>query len=424
MAVRDDIKVNWAVSPRIVTVLAPSTEVTIQDLHDTLTDLEDEPRGMAEDQIISSAGKEALGGGVFVGLTATLLNAQIAFEARAGPDWVLCTISGGNLVAVDENGDEIDVRKPTAYTSVDRTSSSSATLQEAGTLQYSSFGGGVTVDLVSGVSGTAFPIGTPQEPVGNMTDALAILTERGFTTLYILGDATIDSGLDYSGLIIVGESMSKSEITISSAANVLRTEFYDAHILGTLDGEAVLKHCVIDDLDYINGFVEQCVLNPGTITLGGSDEAHFLDCWSGVPGTSTPEIDMGGSGQALAMRNYSGGITLKNKTGADSVSLDLVSGQIILENTVTAGTIVCRGVGKLTDNSVGATVLNELISGLTQQDIYDILRLPQGTDPDTGNLVIYEEDGVTPRWTVPIKEDFAQTTPYRGDGIERRGLIT
>jgi len=127
MAVRDDIRVNWALSPRIITILAPSTEVTIQDLHDTLTDLEDEPPALAYDQIISTSGDEPLGSGVYVGLTATLLNAQIAFEARPGPDWVLCTIRGGNIVAIDANGAEIDVRKPTAFTSVDRAASSSAT---------------------------------------------------------------------------------------------------------------------------------------------------------------------------------------------------------------------------------------------------------------------------------------------------------
>ena len=38
------------------------------------------------------------------------------------------------------------------------------------------------------------------------------------------------------------------------------------------------------------------------------------------------------------------------------MSIDLNSGQVVLDSTVTNGTIVIRGVGKLTDNSVGATV--------------------------------------------------------------------
>jgi hypothetical protein len=97
-------------------------------------------------------------------------------------------------------------------------------------------------------------------------------------------------------------------------------------------------------------------LEEGTITLGGNAEAHFLDCWSGVAGTNTPIIDMGGSGQELSLRNYNGGIKVKNKSGSDSVSIDLNSGHIILDTDVTNGTIVIRGIGKLTDNSIGADV--------------------------------------------------------------------
>jgi hypothetical protein len=82
---------------------------------------------------------------------------------------------------------------------------------------------------------------------------------------------------------------------------------------------------------------------------------------------------MGGSGQALALRNYNGGIKLTNKTGPEAVSIDLNSGQIILENTVTNGEIVCRGIGKLTDNSNGATVYSDdlLRSGVISRAVWD-----------------------------------------------------
>ncbi|RLD56520.1 MAG: hypothetical protein DRI97_07300 [Bacteroidetes bacterium] len=121
-------------------------------------------------------------------------------------------------------------------------------------------------------------------------------------------------------------------------------------------------------MTYIKGYIESCVLTAGVITLGGSETAHFLDCWSGVPGVGTPVIDMGGSGQSLAIRGYNGGITLRNKTGSESVSIDLASGQAVLENTVTGGSIVARGEGKLIDVNGdhiptglwnGVTILNE-----------------------------------------------------------------
>jgi hypothetical protein len=85
VAVRDDIVVDPTRSPRIITVLAPSVEASIQDLHDTLRAWEDEPDNHSYDIIVDSAGKEPLGGGVSVGITMTLANALVEFEARRTP---------------------------------------------------------------------------------------------------------------------------------------------------------------------------------------------------------------------------------------------------------------------------------------------------------------------------------------------------
>jgi hypothetical protein len=228
-------------------------------------------------------------------------------------------------------------------------------VQQQAEIEYASFGGGVTLDMVNGGAGTDYPLGTLQEPVNNLTDAMTIATERGFGTIYVIGNATIDAGSDYSGMIFIGESQSKSLLTISTSANVSNCEFHEAHVEGILDGNAKLKNCVVENLDYVSGYIELCVLAPKNITLSGLETAHFLNCWSGVPGSETPTIDMGGSGQALSLRNYNGGIKLINKTGNDKVSIDMNSGHIILDSTVTNGDIVCRGIGKLTDNSTGTT---------------------------------------------------------------------
>jgi hypothetical protein len=130
MAIRTDVTVDWVSSPRLITVAAPSVEISIQDIVDTCRAFEDTTPNEIYEFLIDAAGKEALGGTTSVGITATLNNAQIAFEARPGPNWILCTISGGNLVAEDDVGDPIDPRYPTAYTTIDRAASSSATLSD------------------------------------------------------------------------------------------------------------------------------------------------------------------------------------------------------------------------------------------------------------------------------------------------------
>lgn len=473
MAVRTDVVVDFTVSPRIITVLAPSVEITLQDLHDTLREIEDDVWNLKEPKLVNSSGKEALGGGVEVGITSELQDAQLSFEARvdeleegtvtstdalgvtlidsgasfdvaqiargdlvynstdgsaatvvsvtdgqelitnglsggiddeffSGDSYVIydvirCNISGGNLVAVDDVDVELDPVFPTFGTQIVRASSSSATLQELENLQFASFNGGVTVDLTSSFSGTVFPIGTFESPVNNFTDALTIASTRGFKAIFIIGDATIDSGLTYDGFIFRGESVSNSTLTITASASVVGCVFERATLTGTLDGSSNATECSIATLTFVSGILIDCLLI-GPITLSGAGTAHLLNCWSGVTGANTPIIDMGGGGKALALRNYNGGIELRNHAVPEDISIDLNSGHIILDSTITDGTFIIRGIGKLTDNSTGSAVVDDLdlIQGKDIRLIRQMLSgnaTITGTDPFT--VTVFDEDGVT-----------------------------
>ncbi len=85
MAVRTDITVDYKVSPRIITIAVPSTSITIEDLYDTLRTIEDDVDNLDDAFLISAGGREQLGGGIRVGVTATLNNARLAFQARRIP---------------------------------------------------------------------------------------------------------------------------------------------------------------------------------------------------------------------------------------------------------------------------------------------------------------------------------------------------
>ncbi len=374
MSFRTDISVYWTYNPRLIIIAAPSTEITIQDLHDTLRVLEQQSwQGLAHPPIIETAGKEPLGAGVTVGLTAKLLNAKLAFQARktsissgtittasvTGTNlidstatfitdqvnvgaWVVnlddgsrasvlrvisetqietdilgdgttnqfavgnkyeinnitqCDVNGGNLVAVTSDGETpMSPILPTAGTQIVRTSSSSATLQELVDIQYASFSGGVSLDETSEFSGVAYPTGTPRQPVNNLVDALLILNERGLSQINVIGNATIGAG-DYTGITFYGESRTKTTITIDSMAEVHGCHFINANITGELDGGGLLQGCAIKNLDYVDGFIEDCTLTPGgLITLSGVAVAKFLNCSSGLgvgpaADTAAPEPD-------------------------------------------------------------------------------------------------------------------------------------
>jgi hypothetical protein len=132
MSFRADIYVVWTTSPRIIYVEAPSVEVSMQDLYDTLRILEAEHTGMDEPPIVSAGGKEVLDATTAVGLTVKLLNAKLGFESRVGPTYEQCVANGGNFVAVDENDLPTSPVYPTAFTQVVISQSSSATLLDGG----------------------------------------------------------------------------------------------------------------------------------------------------------------------------------------------------------------------------------------------------------------------------------------------------
>lgn len=112
MTERDYVSTVWALSPRLIEVAAPaisgggggSNEITIQDLHDSLksntlqaSENDDSLESMDDDPLVDSEGKTNLGGGVSVGISATLLNAQIAFEANYTPEQSGTATSGDAL---------------------------------------------------------------------------------------------------------------------------------------------------------------------------------------------------------------------------------------------------------------------------------------------------------------------------------------
>jgi len=84
---------------KLINILAPQTEVLIQDLINVIRNQEDELYpGISYDQIATAAGKDDLGGGITVGVTLTLINNwRLKFWEPAPPGYQ-ALIRGGNLV--------------------------------------------------------------------------------------------------------------------------------------------------------------------------------------------------------------------------------------------------------------------------------------------------------------------------------------
>jgi len=358
---------------KLMTVDAPDTEITIQELHNLCVDYEDELVNLATDRIVSSAGKEPLGGGVSVGITLTLINDwQLAFEARSGPTYIQCQVSGGNLVADNVNG----AIYPTAFTQVLITASSSATTSDLEAIQYGSYSNGVWID-VAGTSGTSYPIGTPETPVNNLDDAHTIAEEKGFTNFYFTSDYTFDNTVSLlDGYKFHGQSPQITTFTFESGCVLVECEFFDAELTGDETGIVGFHNCLIYNLgsvglvpSSVDVIAKNCFFK-GTVSLPSnySGVMTAVDCWA-LPngGGDPPVIDMGNSTASVQARNWSGLLTFENSTNATDIRVFLASGGVILDSSVTAGDFLISGNGTLTDNSTSVTELH--IDGLVNKEL-------------------------------------------------------
>lgn len=120
---------NGTHDAHVIQVDIPFVRVTIQDLINQIREYEDELINMDHPKIIDASGKQDLGGGVLVGITLEMLdNWRVQFEPRTGPLLESVSVTGGNIVTTNDfNNNPI---KPSPFTQVSVTSSSSATISQ------------------------------------------------------------------------------------------------------------------------------------------------------------------------------------------------------------------------------------------------------------------------------------------------------
>lgn len=229
---------------------------------------------------------------------------------------------------------------------------SDSTLAQLPEIEYASFQEAVNIDEfnVTGraVSGINYPAGTLDSPSDNLADAFTIRSMRGFGSIRVFGELSVDSGMswDVRGLIFIGNHAKLTTVHIDDSSLTHNCIFRGLTVDGTLDGNNVLEDCTVGDLLHVEGECARCELS-GKITLGGSTGVHIRDCYSGALSLDfIAEIDMGGSGRNLAVHRWSGHLKISNLTG-DSVAVISCNagGQVIVGDTCTAGIIIVAGVG-------------------------------------------------------------------------------
>ena len=385
------ITVNWVTKvisvPKADMTLIQSSPTEIRELNlntfrRTLKDLEDDVEGMPYLDTHRHNTEVDVGGLTLARVVEIINGYTVTFED--GQYAVNLTGANSNV------GDVVNVNQ------VSVRSFNSAGLISSPDIEYASFNGGVTLDVNSSFSGTLFPVGTERAKVNNLADALLIAQYRGFNTIYLDSDLTINSGSDLDGFYLVGKSHVHIQLIINSVADVVGLTIDNVHLLNsTLDGDVNIHDCIVEDVDYVNGHIHDCGLT-GTITLGGNRHSVMEGCYA-IDISQPPTIDMGMTGNSLAMPNYIGKIYVRNFNDASNeIGIGLGAGMVEVMSTVTAGSVSVTGVGLVVDNSTGSAVVNTaaLIDATTingMEIVTDKLATMLQDAPTPGNSQYTEE---------------------------------
>lgn len=162
-----------------------------------------------------------------------------------------------------------------------------------------------------------------------------------------------------------------------------------------------------------------------TASIGGTGSATFSIT------TNTPILGAEASLTASAALAFSGSLTpyaigiMEGTTevassvptadqNASAVWSKLLSNSQTAENTLlSAGSAGDPWIADL--DSYGSGTAGKVMALMSK-----ILRNKSVTNPNTGQMTVYDDDGVTPLLVANLYEDSAGATPYRGKGAERR----
>lgn len=127
----------------------------------------------------------------------------------------------------------------------------------------------------------------------------------------------------------------------------------------------------------------------------------------------------------VGQRTVDGG-TLVGGAGGQPVA-STPGTQVILNRPADAFGVATSGSAAPSASEVASAVWAHQTAGdlLSKVEIAQvILRNKTVTDPQTGTMTVFADDGVTPLLVANLFEDAAGTRPYRGQGAENRGRLT
>lgn len=226
------------------------------------------------------------------------------------------------------------------------------TVGTAGYIQrLSAYGGKVYINTSTGITGTAFPAGTPFSPVNNLADAVVITDTIGSKTINLTGLLQLDRAVP--GYIFESANVSTAEIDLNNQDTTDCT-FNTITLIGDSGGYSFTgNNCWILSLENCNFNGFQCVLGGDFIIAPGG---QFRTQNSSVGSAGGITIDCNGVG-SMGFGGWVGIVTIGNQTNA--LCYIAVTGEAVvtLLPTITAGNMYFAGQGRLVNYATATTTL-------------------------------------------------------------------
>jgi hypothetical protein len=238
-----------------------------------------------------------------------------------------------------------------------------ATIQQLPEIEHSSFNGVVTIDVINGVSGTLYPIGTSTNPVNNLNDAKIIAAYRGFKTLYLKSDLTIISGSNIDEYTLKSDNW--LSVTIENNVSLVNTFFEKLSLYGVMGGFwNVLVDCWVYDITNFCGWLRggsfvNIELAPYTVESAG--QSFFDNIIPMYP--NTPSVLVMNTDVMVSFTNAVDTYEIRSMTSGSTISIGLNEGKVIIDSSCIGGNILIGGIGDVINNSQLTPDITSLIRG-------------------------------------------------------------
>jgi hypothetical protein len=226
------------------------------------------------------------------------------------------------------------------------------------TLQETLFADGTVWVDPTGTDSTAWPYGSAPYPTSTIANGKTIADARKIQRISITGVISLAAAMEGYQLIGSGNIDVASLIDINSQS-IEHSTLRNLTVTG-VGGNAALvsdqtrySNCLLYDHTNINGVVQGGSLG-GACSIRDTGYALFTDVFFGQGAACTLTVQAPTKCDIINMR---GTLTISGMDGG-ILNITLTDGSFVtIDNTCTAGTITMTGIGNVTDNSGGATVI-------------------------------------------------------------------